>query len=222
MTKKQWLKSADPRAMLEFLGKRASDRKLRLFACACCRRMWDFAKDERLHTLFSLVEGFADGAVKDRERAQRIGRAVLAATDADPQGCLASELCGVARKKLNRTDCEFGVYAAAAYGWAKRGNSARRFDTAKQAERKQQTRVVREVFGYPPRPVPFDPVWRTSDVMLLANGTYTERAFDRMPILADALQDAGCDCDDLLTHLRDTRATHVRGCWALDLVLGKS
>ncbi len=82
-------------------------------------------------------------------------------------------------------------------------------------------RDLHEVFGNPFRPVTFDAAWRTSDVMLLANGVYAERAFDRMPILADALQDAGCDSDDILAHLRDETATHVRGCWALDLVLGK-
>jgi hypothetical protein len=57
--------------------------------------------------------------------------------------------------------------------------------------------------------------------MLLAQGIYDDKAFDRMPILADALQDAGCDSDDLLNHCRDTSLTHVRGCWVLDLVLGK-
>jgi hypothetical protein len=81
--------------------------------------------------------------------------------------------------------------------------------------------VFREVLGYPFRTGYFSPEWRTSDVMLLSNGTYAERAFDRMPILADALQDAGCDNEALLEHLRDADATHVRGCWALDLVLGK-
>ena len=83
------------------------------------------------------------------------------------------------------------------------------------------SQLVRDIFGNPFRPITFDPAWRTSDVMLLGNGIYAERAFDRMPILADALQDAGCDSDDLLNHLRDANATHVRGCWALDLVLGK-
>jgi hypothetical protein len=68
----------------------------------------------------------------------------------------------------------------------------------------------------------FDPAWRTTDVLLLARGIYEERAFDRMPILADALQDAGCTNNDLLAHLRDLQATHVRGCWALDLVLGNT
>lgn len=67
----------------------------------------------------------------------------------------------------------------------------------------------------------FKPSWRTPDVLMLARGIYDQHAFERMPILADALQDAGCDSDDILNHLRDTSATHVRGCWALDLVLGK-
>jgi hypothetical protein len=74
----------------------------------------------------------------------------------------------------------------------------------------------------PKRGAFFRPAWRTSDVLLLAQGVYTERAFDRMPILADALQDAGCDNAAILTHCRDTSLTHVRGCWVLDLVLGKS
>ena len=81
--------------------------------------------------------------------------------------------------------------------------------------------LVPEIVGDPFRPVAFDPVWRTSDVAALATGIYDERTFDQLPILADALQDAGCDSDDLLNHLRDPHAAHVRGCWALDLVLGK-
>ncbi|WP_439623536.1 hypothetical protein [Gemmata sp.] len=57
--------------------------------------------------------------------------------------------------------------------------------------------------------------------MQLARGIYDQRTFDQLPILADALQDAGCDADAILDHFRDPTATHVRGCWALDLVLGK-
>ena len=83
------------------------------------------------------------------------------------------------------------------------------------------TALCRDIFGNPFQPITFTPAWRTSDVLLLARGIYEERAFDRMPILADALQDAGCDATQLLDHLRDTNATHVRGCWALDLVLEK-
>jgi hypothetical protein len=58
--------------------------------------------------------------------------------------------------------------------------------------------------------------------MALAHQMYDGRDFSAMPILADALQDAGCDCEDILNHLRDPNATHVRGCWALDLILGKT
>jgi len=94
-------------------------------------------------------------------------------------------------------------------------------DEGCEAEAELQMRFLREIFGNPFRPVAFDPVWRTSDAMALATGIYEERAFDRMPILADAHQDAGCTNDDILNHLRDPHATHVRGCWALDLVLGK-
>jgi hypothetical protein len=85
-----------------------------------------------------------------------------------------------------------------------------------------QAALVRCIFGNPFRPVTFDPAWRTSDVLALAQGIYDERAFDRMPILADALQDAGCTNDDILTHCRDTNTPHARGCWVVDLVLGKA
>ncbi|MBP3959984.1 hypothetical protein J8F10_32485 [Gemmata sp. G18] len=79
---------------------------------------------------------------------------------------------------------------------------------------------MRELFGNPFRPVALVPVWLTSTVRALAEGIYQERAFDRMPILADALQDAGCDNEDILTHCRQP-GEHVRGCWVVDLVLGK-
>jgi hypothetical protein len=96
------------------------------------------------------------------------------------------------------------------------------FSRGKRLEWARHCGFLREIFGNPFQPVAFDPLWRTPDVMLLARGIYEEKAFDRMPILADALQDAGCEVADLLDHLRDPHAAHVRGCWALDLVLGKS
>jgi hypothetical protein len=82
-------------------------------------------------------------------------------------------------------------------------------------------KLISDIFGNPFRPVSLDPLWLTSDVLLLARGIYADRAFDRMPILADALQDAGCANDDILTHCCDPKRVHVRGCWVLDLLLGK-
>src|SRR5262249_24211602 len=79
--------------------------------------------------------------------------------------------------------------------------------------------LVREVLGNPFRPAGCEPAWRTETALALARRVYDERAFERLPILADALEDAGCDGAGLLAHLRGG-GDHVRGCWALDLVLG--
>jgi hypothetical protein len=80
--------------------------------------------------------------------------------------------------------------------------------------------LVRDIFDNPFRPVAFDPAWRSEAAVSLATGIYADRAFDRMPILADALEEAGCDHPDVLAHCRGP-GPHVRGCWVVDLVLGK-
>jgi hypothetical protein len=79
---------------------------------------------------------------------------------------------------------------------------------------------VREVFGYPLRLPGFAPAWRTPAVLALARSAYEERSFEDLPLLADALEEAGCTDPKILTHLRE-QGPHVRGCWALDLILGK-
>jgi hypothetical protein len=83
-----------------------------------------------------------------------------------------------------------------------------------------QSALLRDIFGNPFRPVAFDPAWRTSTAVALAEQMYDSRDFGAMPILADALQDAGCDSEDILNHCR-APGDHVRGCWVVDLVLGK-
>ncbi|MBA4187880.1 MAG: hypothetical protein C0467_07665 [Planctomycetaceae bacterium] len=81
--------------------------------------------------------------------------------------------------------------------------------------------LVREFVCNPVRQVTFDAAWRTDTALSLARHMYESRDFSAMPILADALQDAGCENDDTLNHCRDTNGVHVRGCWVVDLVLGK-
>jgi hypothetical protein len=93
---------------------------------------------------------------------------------------------------------------------------------AREQEIKYQAALVRDIFGNPFVPVPFSADWRTDTVLLLAKQMYEAREFSAMPILADALQDAGCDNNSMLAHCRDATATHVRGCWVLDLVMNKS
>jgi hypothetical protein len=85
-----------------------------------------------------------------------------------------------------------------------------------------QLALAQDIFGNPFRPVAFDPAWRTGTAVALANTMYDARDFAAMPILADALEEAGCDVPDVLNHCRDPKGVHVRGCWVVDLVLGKS
>ncbi|HSQ55161.1 MAG TPA: hypothetical protein VLM40_05395 [Gemmata sp.] len=84
-----------------------------------------------------------------------------------------------------------------------------------------QADILRDLFGNPYYPIFFKPTWRTSTAVALATQMYDSRNFGAMPILADALQDAGCTSEDILNHCRDAKQVHVRGCWVVDLVLGK-
>jgi hypothetical protein len=88
------------------------------------------------------------------------------------------------------------------------------------SEAESQASVLRDIFGNPFRPVAFSTAWRTDTAVALARQMYEAREFGAMPILADALQDAGCDSDAILDHCRGP-GPHVRGCWVVDLVLGK-
>ena len=91
---------------------------------------------------------------------------------------------------------------------------------ARDASRKRSANLLRDIFGNPFRPVTLDPRWLSSNVLDLARTIYDERMFERMPILADALMDSGCDSEEILNHCRSA-GPHVRGCWVVDLVLGK-
>ena len=91
---------------------------------------------------------------------------------------------------------------------------------AELAETAAQIRLIRDIFGNPFRPATFHPDWCTSTVTALARQMYELREFSALPILADALQDAECDNNDILGHCRGP-GPHVRGCWVVDLVLGK-
>jgi hypothetical protein len=92
---------------------------------------------------------------------------------------------------------------------------------AKDAECRAQAALLRDIFGNPFRPIAIDPSWLTSTVTALARQMYESRDFGPMPILADALQDSGCENSDVLTHCRGD-GPHVRGCWVVDLILGKA
>jgi hypothetical protein len=89
-------------------------------------------------------------------------------------------------------------------------------------ESHEQSKLVRDIFGNPFHPVSFNSAWRTDTAVSLARQMYDSREFGAMPILAYALQDAGCEDEHILNHCRDANQPHVRGCWVCDLVLGKA
>jgi hypothetical protein len=196
MTEAEWLACEDPTPMLELVSGTAGGRKLRLFGVACSRRAWG-RLDDLGRAAVEVAEGHADGrAGSDALRAAR----------------LACRTGGVGS----------AWYAAATRPAVAARNAALSAATgpAPGAERVAQAGLLRDILGNPFRPVKLDPAWLTSDVVTLARGIYEDRAFDRMPILADALQDAGCDNEDVLNHCRGP-GPHVRGCWVVDLVLGE-
>jgi hypothetical protein len=193
--------------MIAWLGKRKRKRlfarKLRLFACACCRRVWETtAPDDATRKGVEVAERFADG--------------------------LLSVAALIEARRTIPTEPEFGavnwtMWAPSMSPDMATPSAARYAEWAvgTEDERRVQANLLRDIVGNSFRPVVIDPRWLTSTVVDLARLIYEERCFERLPILADALMDAGCDDDELLNHCRG-EGPHARGCWALDLILGKS
>jgi hypothetical protein len=220
MTEAEWLAFEDASDMLRSLRERfqVSDRKQRLVSVACCRHIWELIPDMRSRRAGEVAEAFAEGSAPEGELAEAY-RA-------------AQEACGVALRLAGRWDnnamaagaAEFASYSGAAYCVSVAYRVGTLGDINKEglsrARRLFWTKFVQDIFGNPFRPVVVEPAWLTSDVRLLSEGIYQNRAFDRMPILADALQDTGCDNDDVLTHCRQP-GQHVRGCWVVDLLTGR-
>jgi hypothetical protein len=204
--------------------RRSNDRKLRLWACACCRRLGELLTDPRSRVAVDAAEQHADGllmktAVKAAARDAKKPPQVKLSFSFARRGEYTAEqwAASAAALTLYSDPSHFSQTAAirAAIAMDRAGKMDRR------AEDAAQVAVLRDIFGNPFRPVSFSPAWRTDTAIALARTMYEAREFSAMPILADALQDAGCDSEAVLTHCRDTSLAHVRGCWVIDLVLGK-
>jgi hypothetical protein len=226
MTEAEWLTKTDPKPMFELLGTKVSDRKLRLFGIACCRLSWDSFSDRQLRKAVELAEEYADGRLDESCRTA-IERSMLDIYEQE----LAEEkeftptpvlriLTLLSRQKYDISEA-IGCSSSVAY-WAFGDDyetNYRPFEVELVAE---HTQFVRDIFGHQAfRPITIEPSWLTSTVVSLAQQIYVSRDFSSMPILADALQDVGCDNEDILNHCRQP-GEHVRGCWCVDLVLGKS
>jgi hypothetical protein len=219
VTEAEWLAENHLYRMLMFVHPHWTPRASRLFGAGCCRQVWELITAPALRKAIEVSEQFADGAVTvdARRRAARSARAA------------ASELAAAAPTNTPRAAWAERMVAEAVVEVV--GNQpspsqvATRVEQATTANRGEPTDLavpLRDIFGNPFRPpVAFEVSWRTDTVLAIAKQMYASRDFSGMPILADALQDAGCDNDDILSHCRGATLTHVRGCWVVDLVLNQ-
>jgi hypothetical protein len=255
MTEREWLAGTDPKRMLAYLRGKASDRKLRLFAVACCRHIWHLLPEGPGRDAVVTGERFAEGLVDRRQvgTARRKVAATFSSASAGRPGAFdasrdegeaafaavrALEAAQAALGKRPSAPSECSICAAHACGTdAARAGSPATYDDpdtygaseleGRHREYLDQSGLLRDLFGNPFRPVTLSRSWRTPGVVKLAQAAYDNRTLpsgtldpDRLALLADALEDAGCDNADLLGHLRG-EGPHVRGCWAVDLCLGR-
>jgi hypothetical protein len=211
MTEQEWLQTTDPQPMLEFLRGTASERKFRLFSVACCRRIWHFLRDERSKEMVEVVEQFADGN-NDQAAMEKARKAAWAARIAFPSR--AARAACAASSNSWETAWAAGL-AMKIHGGEKHWD----------AERQAQTELIRDIIGpLPFRSITLDPAWLTwhgSLLVSMAQQMYDSRDFSDMLVLADALEEAGCHDQEILGHCRQS-GEHVRGCWLVDSLLGKS
>jgi hypothetical protein len=247
VTEEDWFLESDPTSLLLFLRGRASERKLRLVAASACRKVWNLLFDGRSRDAVELVEHTADEATDNSE----FGTVAAAAREAEdlaysrweaagdrdvaqqgPRYWAASAVVHAATPSAADGVRDAVTYAAMALAWSENARLATGPDYwSPFIPGMPWDDLIREVFGNPFRPVIVHGQWWAGQggaMSQFAPAAYEERRLPegtldplRLSQLADALEDAGCTDAELLGHLRGP-GPHVRGCWAVDLVLGKS
>ena len=223
------------------LGRPLSRRKLRLYSTACARRIWQHFDPQTRNTI-EVIERFADGRARRAEfrsaskRAQRVahkqgkerGRLPPGGDDW-PTYCARSLASWASDSAISGhvAECAADWAVSAAVDHSLHARDYVAFWKAVEQELETNANLSRELVGNPFRPVTLEPACRAPTVLALAQGAYDKRILpaghldpDRLAVLADALEDAGCTDAVILGHLRGP-GPHVRGCWAVDLILGK-
>jgi hypothetical protein len=230
MTQAEWLACDDVERLLKSL--RQHDRKARLFSCACCRQIWEYITDPDLRDAVAVSERFADEEATAAQlktvyrRTRRVCATIRAAEERNGRDGQQGIITEPRARPSYRPETRYAV-AAVEYVTFKgiglvvfAARASRNTVDVAEAPPNDQIGLFRDIFGNPFRPVPFSPSWRTDTAVALARQMYEARDFSAMPILADALQDAGCTSADILYHCRGP-GPRVRGCWVVDLVLGR-
>jgi hypothetical protein len=200
MTEAEWLACTEPILMLEARQDTVTERQLLLFVCACARRVWHLL-DEQWRNRMEGVELLIEGQITYSDLIQRRGWDFQTDTPSP----------AVTVEQAADEICDYRHLVT-----INNGNSLE--------ERAEQAKLLRDIIDNPFRPASVNPDWlnwNAGTARKIAQAIYEERAFDRMPILADALEDAGCTERAILDHCRQP-GEHVRGCWVVDLFLGKS
>jgi hypothetical protein len=199
-----------------------SERKLRLFNCACIRRIWQHLHDDALRACVETCEHFIDGNATSEELEAARARAHELFHGL---GDIIEDHGPMAVEDACEANGRFSVFSVAnssadVAAEAADNDGGLGWSLDRDKERAAQCDLIREIIGNPFHPATMHPRWISEKVREIAQGIYDENAFDRLVPLGDALEDAGCDDDHILTHCRQPNG-HVRGCWVVDLVLGK-
>jgi hypothetical protein len=247
MTEAEWLVCTDPEPALNYLLGKVSNRKLVLYAVGGCRQLWHLLYDEASREAVEVAERRADGLATEEEieRADFAAEAVTFGFDFDPAEWKKYPPIRPSEERLRKL-VELGLFAkedlhldeppvneevmvnlscAATLANNSLGHPDAEYWLFPMVRGVPWpgSWLLYCVFGNPFRPTTLNPGWLTwqgGTIRRLAQSIYEERAFGCLPLLADALEKAGCHDAALLDHCR-TPGPHVRGCWVIDLLLGK-
>jgi hypothetical protein len=245
MTEQEWLVCTDPEMMLVYLRGKISERKLRLFACSCFANIRLLLTSSLAVEAVGVAERFADGLASAEELHETRARLMdcinvllgqwrasrEAGEDEQPDVVTTYEALAlayiVATPDVQEVESYASKKASEVYAQLVNPNAVTRDEeylNSKLMEKRNQVNLLRDLFGLLPfREVHVNPTWLSwngGTIPRLAQAIYGERAFDLLPVLADALEEAGCTNRDILSHCR-SGGEHVRGCWVVDALLGK-
>jgi hypothetical protein len=217
MTEAEWLATTNPYDLTHYKACR-SERKRRLLSCALVRQVLHLLPEDGYRLAIETCERFADCLVEWKEMlaARKLLTKAWPTTQKEEAVNCAWQAVWKSLDKKAVMSVHAWQHAAFARASLTRPDWNLGYDEGKRAA----LLLIREIFGNPFRQITLDPAWRTQTATQLATAIYDDRAFDRLPILADALEEAGCTDADILSHLRGP-GPHVRGCWVVDLLLGK-
>jgi hypothetical protein len=219
MTEAEWIVSENSYEMLQPCRRiiRTHPRKGHLFAVACCNRIWHLLSDKRSRAAVEMAARYADGLANETRRQAAEQAAQAAHADAFRKKEKAEASAEWAAQFAASSNSWFAATRASNYAFVGAGD-----ELHLGPEHAAQARLLRCIFGPSPfrHPTSIDASWQSAGVVKLAREIYEQQSFEQLPALGDALENAGCYDSFILSHCRSAGA-HVRGCWVIDLLLGK-